>query len=1773
MFDRSALFDSTHSFPAPIAQPLRRIHRARSAVDEAAAVLETTHQTLHFLAALACADAAAMEGENALEEAVDQVVSNTSPNRWWKFLQVWAQEANGTHLPELRDTVMGVGTGGEAWVRSTENLDRLLADPGIGRSVLPSVAEHLVSASVLEDIQTFIEGLSFMHEWSFLSPSVTWREGSDGFAVAARMHGHCPIEQGLLVKRVDGRLHKGWPVLVRHDSGLSLPLYPLIMECDEGRSIRSRVLFNKAESALVSGATREKWWGDRQTTGLLKRLRSGEHKPFEMDADTLMRLRLLEPVHDRPGTHALASTSRHLVRVEEEGQAYRFWCGLTPEASRMASDVEGFSERIEAIRNSGRGMLRVEPLSLRQEWNGVAAAIYSPSPFGLREVLREEGPLDRNAALHLSDTLLESLETSMQAGMNADTISASHVFVSRDFTASYVPLPVAGSDPEGPFWNTLASLLEEIGSDDLGAFKGAIQALAAPLEPDETPAHRIRLCRAQLPSPADGVTPQGQGPVVTMSGVQMSSPEGVAQRLKDLVEANPGEADVVEGLRVLASDTWPQDTRLTILVQALRHPFASAVEGRDVELAEAILAIDPAHGEASRIMEAQLRVAKDWDALSMRLLNRFSVTQEAQEKRSVLNALSKIFEEEMESTESAFLVYQRALEDNPEDHEAIAGAVRIAESGEHWQELYNLYLHLIDSLSGDRRATIELDAATLAAEKLGLYHKAIAHLEEVLRTRTEDPEAWMLMAHLLSEVDRHHDAISAWESAVRHAPAPDKVVCLTNGSECATKANEWHRCVQFLELRAVYEDRISAAYTCSQIAEVCLDKLGDIGHADSALARAEALAPNDPDVRAAVREVASRSGEALRESTLEAIAAAGEDLDLRETALRRAIQARERIGLTDEELALFFQELVTIAPDDQEPLHQYYELLLKLEDHEEADKILSMRIESVDAGEERVDLLMERAQLLSDTLHRPEDAAIVLREASELRPDDERLAKAHVRALKDAEDKTGVIKALQRRAQLAHGTSKADLLVEAALLEGEESNSASSQIELLESALLEVPDHPQASRLLGDIYVDEGKIAKAIPLMTLWAESSSEAGSTDDAVRSWMRIGEMSDSIQLWERSVDAYSAAKTLNQEHVPAWEGEAAALSALGRNLEAIDQLRNVLSGAAGPLNSTVEKKIQRELSGLTAREGKTRESRTLLEAALSDGGADESTLATLVALCEAEGDWEATSLYRSQLIPLVASSTERAKLYLLQGKALSAKLNRGEEALTALGEALLLDPTSRVVLAALLETALKHSEYSGAVNALDRLADLEEDLEKKGHHLLAKGIIYRDHLRDELRAIGSLNDALDASPLLLEAFEALDAIHVKRLDFESQANSYEKMLSRVSDIASTEDLVFQLLMNYASLQRKLGNLEGAIHSLERAKVLRPGDKTVHEKLARNLEESKGSAEEAIDAYYDLLRHDPKHVESYKALRRLFTRTKETDSAWCACAALVALDAADEKELTFYKANVQGALKVSKPIKDDSVWTRFLYPMGMVADVGVLLDAVYQRHPDWFVADTVEGLGLDSSTRINVKEKGTFTNFARTVPKILGVPVPEFHESEVIQGIRKASTSRPLLMVASDILENAKGKRLRFLLGRALALFHPYHSVVCVRGTRELQGLLDTLHEINREPDSQSPLAVKLKGQMAEGEMDNYVELAPGIFSESTPPSVEQWVEGVEIAATRAGLLLCNDLDVAAKELSASEPLLDSVTSVSLGDNLLRFIVSRDYRTLRGLLGIGLK
>ena len=1772
VFERSSLFQASHALPTPIAQPLRRLHRARTKIDEAAALLETTHQTMHFLVALAAADLASVSSQNdPLENALDEMVSGSSPLRWWAFMQQWGQANNDTHLPELRAAVLGLGENGEQWVQATQHLNDLLLEPGIGMSTLESAAEHLSSDAVFADLQCFITGLSFLNEWSILNPTVTWREGSAGLAVATRLHGHSPSKQGLLSKRVEGRLHAGWPILVRHDTGLALSLYPLVMVDSDPIQLRPRVLFNKAESNPETGATRERWWGERTTTGLLQRLRSGEHSAFEVDTDTLMRLRLLEPVSGKDPIHLLASPDAYRVGVEEDPEGYKFWISLSPESSRIDANVEAFANQINAIRGSGRGMLRTDPMHLRQEWNAVSSTVYSSTPFCLSEVLREERPLNRNASLILADSILEHVERSLQAGMELSELSMANFFVDKDFGVEFIPLPAAGTGEVLPILEGLSSLLTLIGEEDPGLFKGAIQALSMPLG-DDPLLHRIRITRAQLSELDEDVPALGRGPVGTMSLVQMSSPIGVAQRLCDLVEANPSESDVVEGLRFLASDTWPESTRLDILTQALLHPFVSTVEGRELELSHQILAISSSHEDASRVLEAHLRGEEDWGGLSSLLLRRFSFTSNRIEKKEILASLSRIFEEELQSQESAFLVYQKALENDPEDSESLQGAMRIAEKGELWEELYNLLVHLITRLEGPEKAAVELEAATIAAEQLGLFHKAIAHLEEVLKERRDDANAWMLLAHLLTEVERFHDAISAWESTVRFASQDQKVLCLSNGADCAEKANEWHRCVQFLELRAVYEDRISAAFTCAQIAEICLDKLGDISHADSALARAEALAPDEPDVRAAVRGVASRSGDALREASLEEIAAAGDDADLRETALRRAIQSKDRIGLSGEELVLFFRELVALAPADLEPMHSFYELLIGLDEWEEADTIMGLRIEHTEDPDAKVELLMERAQHLRVELEKPETAANLLLQASEIRPDDERLAKAHVHALREAHDSNGVIRALVRRAEMTPGNGKADLYVEAARMEIEANEAVDKAIGLLEKGLDAIPDHPTASMLLAGHYIDRKDTAKAIPLLTLWAESIEEAGNQEEAFNSWIRVGELSSETELWERSIAAYARARKAKPEEPNAWVGEARAQSAMGHADAAMKLYREVLGGSAGSVSAAIMSTVQRELSTLTAQDGSTTESRELLEKALASSEPDKGTLATLIALCQAEEDWKAASEYRAQMIPLVGSSKERAKLFLEQGKALSSRLGMAEEALDALGESLLLDPTSRVVIAATLEAALMHQEYAKAVEMLNRLAELETDEEKRGHHLLASAIIYRDHLHDELRAIGALNDALNFAPLLLEAFEALDAIHVHRMDFQAQAESYERMLSRVADFDGTEDLVFQLLLNHASLLRKLNDLPKAIDALERARVFRPSDVQVHMKLARNYEESPDCEEEAIDAYHTLLLHDPKNVDAYQALRRLFTRTKETDAAWCACGGLVFLGAADEKENAFYEAHRQGALKVSKPLQGDGPWIRNLYPIGMIAEVGILMDALYQRHPDWFVASSPEELGLDASTKITLSTKSSFTNFARTIPKILGIPVPEFHESDVIHGIRKASTDRPLAIVSSDIFENVKGKLLRFLLGRNVAFFHPFHSVAGVRGERELQGLLDTLHLLHHEPDTTDALAAKLRGQFEEDELENYVQLAPGVFSDTSPPSVREWLIGVDVAASRTGLLLCNDLGLAIAELKASGGIVSDLSGDELAERLIRFSVSRDYSSLRKLLGISL-
>ena len=500
-----------------------------------------------------------------------------------------------------------------------------------------------------------------------------------------------------------------------------------------------------------------------------------------------------------------------------------------------------------------------------------------------------------------------------------------------------------------------------------------------------------------------------------MARLQMVSPESVETRLQDLHVANPGEADVVEDSVSLQKIRGPGTPTCSVSTGPVA-PFATAVAEREMELAQSVLELDPGDPTASRVVEGELRKEERWEELSSALLKGFRPTEVWQKNRRFSpHSVKSMRRSSIPLKEHS--LFSKALEQNPEDEEALENAIRVAEKGEHWELLYNLYIHLIDTIPSDEhRARVELEAGTLAAEHLGIAHRAIAHLEAVLRIRTEDSEAWMLLAHLLNEVGRDRKRFAPGKPHFNGLP-------MTARSSASPMEQKVLKSCSVASMRTPARIASSLRGSISCRVYLCPDR-GLLPRSSQRyqpcgqrLARAEALAPEDPEVRAAVREVALRSGEALRESVLDAVAAAGEDLDKRESALRSAIHAKDRIGLTDEELCIFYEEVVSIAPKDPGILHEYFDLLMNLERHEEAESILDRRVQLTEEPDLKTSLLLDRSELLLKVLDRPIEAAQCLKEASELRPEDERLAKAHLRALENARDHDGMVDALRRRAQ------------------------------------------------------------------------------------------------------------------------------------------------------------------------------------------------------------------------------------------------------------------------------------------------------------------------------------------------------------------------------------------------------------------------------------------------------------------------------------------------------------------------------------------------------------------------------------------------------------------------------------------------------------------------------------------------------------------------------------------------------------------------------------
>ena len=503
------------------------------------------------------------------------------------------------------------------------------------------------------------------------------------------------------------------------------------------------------------------------------------------------------------------------------------------------------------------------------------------------------------------------------------------------------------------------------------------------------------------------------------------------------------------------------------------------------------------------------------------------------------------------------------------------------------------------------------------------------------------------------------------------------------------------------------------------------------------------------------------------------------------------------------------------------------------------------------------------------------------------------------------------------------------------------------------------------------------------------------------------------------------------------------------------------------------------------------------------------------------------------------------------------------------------------SRLVLSKLLDLYQEARQWNEAVEILTRLAELERDLSRQSKYYYTIGVIQRDELKDNFQAVRTLDKALDADPAMLKSFQAIDQILTNERDYERQDRYYRKMLKRAMESKLDDKLVITLAKGLGEINRtRLKKYEEAIKAYKIALTKSPEDLQVHTIVAE-LFELNDQPEKAIAEHYKMFELNPRNVESYQQVRRLFMEAGRYDEAWCVCQVLSYLGHANADERAFFEKYRSKTLTQARKSLDNEQWGLIYHP-----ELSLLLAQFFQRLYQYTVplmAQQHKDLKLHKKKDVvEPTEQTPFNNVLNYVTQ-----VTRLHRVEVYRipdagnGIFSANLNPPAVMVGGDVLSGRSLQELAFITAKQLMMMGQHFYTATIDATYERRkGRLSTivytvmklvspgaevpfkdddlLESFRAIPQADLQEISKIIGKMSENQQQHL--------------NLSKWLEMVEHTGNRLGFVLSNDLGAAVRCIKnepgqfSKAPVQDRVREVVL------YALSENYFKLRKALGLAI-
>ena len=1203
-----------------------------------------------------------------------------------------------------------------------------------------------------------------------------------------------------------------------------------------------------------------------------------------------------------------------------------------------------------------------------------------------------------------------------------------------------------------------------------------------------------------------------------------------------------------------ASDLWVKIARW----------YDSALDHTEYAIASAKEALthDPDHVEAMAALADFYRKRGQWKELVGILAKHAELERDSERKVEVLLALAETFETQLSDVGQATASYEQALRADERSLRAIDALERLHRRAQAWDRLAEI-LGKKSQIVNDVELAVKLrlQVGELWESRLGDNERAVEAYREVLTVDPQNLPALKALEQLYLKAGRTDAYLDVLEHQLEVTPADTERVSL------------------YLRMAQVWEQQPGK----TEKAIECLQHVLEIDPTQLSVYR---------DIERLFR--GERNWDALVDVYRRHILVENEAGE--RTAVQLALGKLFEEELRDPDRAAeSYNDILGFDPDHTDALRGLARIYEQTEQWDRAVEVMERLVGVVEA-KEKVDLSYRLGKIFDEQMQMPESAEERLSDALSVDP-------MHVPSMLSL---IGLYKRRgdsQKAAQMmvrAEGCTqnvleKTRLLFEAGKLYQLDLGDEQRAKELFARTLEYDPEHVEAAAPLAQLYYENEEWTPLIPVLEMLARKTDRRANKELHVL-YYRLAKAADRLDDQDKALKCYRQAYELDPTHLPTLVDRADLLYRRQQWDDAFKLYQTVMVQHRETQSEAQTVEIFHRIGTIKMKVGERAKSINMFEKALEINPGHRPTLEALATVYAEGREWEAVIKQKRALLTHSESLGEKLHFHEEIIAIYKDKLANPQKAIAAYLEALELKPDARNLLVDVLELLHETKQWKKAVEILMRLANLESG-RAKAKYLETAGIITNTELHSPDEAVEMFNQALDEYPDHLKPFERIDKIMTAKKDWTNQQRNYRKMIKRLGqEVEGSEKKAMQLALWHGLgeiYRSRLKMYREAAEAFEVCVRLEPDNVGRHQILAE-LYQVQGPEcyDKAIREYRLLITRakDPTDmVTSLKTLRRLYAELGKYDQVWCVASTLAYLKQADAEELRFFEQyRSKGLARVKSRLTEEN-WQKQLFHINEDRFISLVLANISQ---------TVIAIRAHEHREYGVKRKDRrdlatdqlmLSRVFVYASQVLGVSMPELYLRQDWAGDMEFVSARekqqlcPALIVGAGLLQGRQEKELAYALGKRLTLLRADHVMRWPRIVPQVSELKAFFLAALKLVQSKVPVKADLEQAVAERvellrrflppqHMETLAEVVRRFFESKVEADLHKWAIAVDYTSTRAGFLLCNDLEVAVQQVLSEPIAVGSADPKDKVRDLIQWSVSEEYFELRGHLGLAI-